>query len=104
MRETPAAYFRMLYGYGYGAAEAQLYTADYLRKLRIVLFPPYLLASRRLFFHFWFRYRQNLSGTTGWLAGLRRGHRPPPGWKRVDGILLSPEAQKHLPQGTGLHP
>jgi len=96
MRETPAAYFKMLYSYGFGAAEARLYTADFLRRLRIVVFPPYLLVSRRLFSHFWFRYRQNVTSCAGWIAGLRRGRRPPPGWKRVEGVLLSPEAQKHL--------
>jgi glycosyltransferase involved in cell wall biosynthesis len=94
VRETPEAYFKMLYSYGYGAAEARLYTANYLRTLTISLFPPLLLLSRHRFHRFAFRYRKNLSSTLGWLAGKMKGKRAPKDWKQVEAIYLSPEAQE----------
>jgi GT2 family glycosyltransferase len=97
-RESAEAYYKMLYGYGYGAAEARLYAHYFLRRATIAVFPPLLLLSRHRFNQLKFRYRKNLASANGWLAGRLKGHRPPPGWKRVDGILLSPEAQRHLKQ------
>jgi GT2 family glycosyltransferase len=96
VRESAEAYYKMLYSYGYGAAEARLYAPYFLRRAAIAIFPPLLLLSRRRFKQLKFRYRKNQASATGWLAGWLRGHRPPPGWKRVEGVLLSPEAQKHL--------
>jgi GT2 family glycosyltransferase len=96
VRESAEAYYKMLYGYGYGAAEARLYAQYFLRRATIAVFPPLLLLSRHRFYQLKFRYRKNLASANGWLAGRLKGHRPPPGWKRLDGILLSPEAQKHL--------
>ena len=86
----------MLYGYGYGAAEARLYLPYFVRRALVAAFPPLLFLSRHRFRHLEFRYRKNLSSARGWLAGRFKGHRPPTGWKRIDGVLLSPEAQKHL--------
>jgi hypothetical protein len=54
------------------------------------------LLSRHRFRHFWFRYRKNFSSAHGWVAGKISGQRPPPGWRRVAGILLSSAAQKNL--------
>ena len=96
IRENLEAYCRMLYSYGYGAAEARLYTSYFLRCGLIAAFPPLLFLSRHRFAHLGFRYRKNLSSARGWLAGRLKGHCPPPEWKRVDGVLLSSEAQKHL--------
>src|SRR5208282_1389253 len=95
IRENAEAYYKMLYGYGYGAAEARLYAPHFLRRTATALFPPLLLLSRHRFNQLKFRYRKNLAGASGWLAGWLKGHRPPPGWKRIGGVLLSPEAQKH---------
>ena len=97
VRETAAAYFNMLYGYGYGAAEAQLYAPYFWRRMLIALFPPaVLLSSRWRWRHAGFRYQKNLASARGWLAGLLCGRRPSKGWKRINGILLSPSAQAYL--------
>ena len=95
-RKNAEAYYKMLYNYGYGAAEARLYAPYFLRRTTIAVFPPLLLLSRHRFRQLKFRYRKNLASATGWLAGWLKGHRPPPDWKRVEGVLLSPESQKHF--------
>jgi glycosyltransferase involved in cell wall biosynthesis len=96
VRENAGAYYKMLYGYGYGAAEARLYLPYFMRRALIAAFPPLLLLSKHRFKQLEFRYRKNLSSAHGWLAGRLRGRRPPSDWRRVDGVLLSPEAQKYL--------
>ncbi len=96
IRNDAAAYFKMFYTYGYGSAEAQLDAAYFRRRLLIMLIPPLLFFSRHRFRFLHFRYRRNAASARGWLAGLCQGHRPPPGWKKTGGILLSPEAQKCL--------
>ena len=96
MRDTAAGYFKMLYGYGYGAAEAPLYAPYFRRRTVIAACPPVLLLSRWRWRHFGFRYQKNLASARGWLAGLVRGHHPPPGWKRLNGVLLSPPAQNYI--------
>ncbi len=58
-RPTAKAYFKMLYRYGFGIAEAQLYGSHFLRPALIAVFPPLLLFSRRRFTHFLFRYRNH---------------------------------------------
>lgn len=96
MRETEAQYLKMLYNYGYGSAEARLFSMNYLRHLLVTLCPPLLLLSKHGFGCLRFRYLRNAACARGWLAGRLWGHRPPPGWKRWNGILLSPAAQLHL--------
>ena len=96
VRDTEAAYLKLHHRNGYGAAEAQLYGAYFRRRSLIALFPPLLLLSRHRFRHLKFRYLKNYSSARGWLAGKLFGHRPPSGWKRVAGILLSPESQNCL--------
>ena len=96
VRENAGDYCRMLYSYGYGAAEARLYTPYFLRCLAIAIFPPLLFLSRHRLQQVKHRYRKNLASASGWLVGWLKGRRPPLDWKRVDGVLLSPEAQKHL--------
>ena len=96
VRPTEAAYFQLLHRNGYGAAEAGLPAGYFFRRGLVTICPLLLLLSRHRFRHLKFRYRKNASSTLGWLAGILRGHKPPAGWKRVDGILLSPEAQGHL--------
>ena len=66
------------------------------RRGLITFCPPLLLLSRHRFRHLGFRYRKNTSSTLGWLAGFFKGHKAPGDWRRVDGILLSPEAQRNL--------
>jgi len=95
-RPDAAGYFKMLRGYGYGAAEAQLYGPYFRRRLFLTLCPPLLLLSQHRFKYFGFRYRKNAASGTGWLAGLWRGRRAPKDWRRVRGVLLSPAAQRCL--------
>jgi glycosyltransferase involved in cell wall biosynthesis len=96
VRENEADFFKMLYSYGYGSAEACLSWPYFRQRLVISVFPPVLFISRHRFRHLRFRYLKNLSSARGWLAGKLAGHRPPVGWARRDGLLLSPEAQKYL--------
>ncbi|HEY4415400.1 MAG TPA: glycosyltransferase [Verrucomicrobiae bacterium] len=96
MRENETAYLKMCYTYGYGAAEAQLYAANFQQRLVTMIFPPLLLLSRHRFKHFGFRWRKNTANARGWLAGRWRGQPVPKSWKSIDGVLLSPEAQKSL--------
>ena len=95
-RDNREAYFKLLHRNGYGAAEARLNAPYFLRRGLMTFCPLLLLLSRHRFRHLEFRYRKNASSTLGWLAGILRGHKPPAGWKRMNGILLSPEAQKYL--------
>ncbi|HSY17973.1 MAG TPA: glycosyltransferase [Candidatus Acidoferrales bacterium] len=98
VRETAAAYFKMLYHYGYGAGEARQESSYFLRRLVIVLFPPLLLLSRHRFAFLKFRYRRNAASVRGWLVGRFHGRRPPPGWRRANKVYLSPETQSYLAQ------
>jgi cellulose synthase/poly-beta-1,6-N-acetylglucosamine synthase-like glycosyltransferase len=93
LRETAEDYFKLLHRNAYGAAEARFGWPYFRQRLILSLFPPLLLLSRHRFRHLKFRYRKNFSSARGWLAGKLAGHRPPAGWRRFDGILLSPEAQ-----------
>jgi glycosyltransferase involved in cell wall biosynthesis len=95
VRENPAAYYRMLYHYGFGAAEARLYAPYFRRRTLIMLCPPLLLLSRHRFNHLGFRYHKNAASARGWLTGWLKGRTAPSGWRRVDGVLLSPEAQRY---------
>jgi glycosyltransferase involved in cell wall biosynthesis len=97
VRDSLEAYFKLHHRNAYGWAEAQLEASYFFRRGLVTFFPPLLLLSRHRFRHLKFRYLKNAASTFGWLAGYFRGKKPPPGWKRVKGILLSPEAQKHLP-------
>ena len=94
VRDNMEDYLKLLYRNGYGAAEARLNWPYFRQRLIITLCPPLLLLSRHRFRHLKFRYRKNYYSTRGWLAGVLRGRRPPENWRRVDGILLSPEAQR----------
>ena len=96
VRENAPAYFKMLYHYGYGAAEARLYAPYFRRRLLLTFCPPLLLLSRHRFRYLKFRYQKNAASTRGWVAGYFHGKKNPPGWKQVRGILLSPEAQNTL--------
>ncbi len=98
VRETETAYLKLLYRNAYGGAEAQLYWPYFRQRLILSLCPPLLLLSKHRFRHFRFRYLKNFVSARGWVAGKLSGHRPPAGWRRVDGILTSPEAQKRLSQ------
>jgi hypothetical protein len=59
----------------------------------VTLFPPLLLLSSHRFRHLKFRYQKNAASAFGWLAGLTLGHQPPSGWKKINGIFMSPQAQ-----------
>jgi GT2 family glycosyltransferase len=96
VRETAEAYCKLLYRNAYGAAEAQLFWPYFRQRIIISLFPPLLLLSRHRFRHLKFRYLKNFSSARGWVAGKLFGHRPPPRWKPMAGILLSPEAQRFI--------
>ena len=96
VRDQAPDYFKLLYRNAYGAAEAQLFWPYFRRRILISLCPPLLLCSRHRFHHLKFRYLKNFSSARGWVAGKLFGRQHPPDWQRIDGILLSPEAQKHL--------
>jgi len=98
VREDVQAYRKMLYGYGYGAAEARLYAPYFRQRLLLTLCPPLLLLSQHRFKYFGFRWHKNAASATGWIAGFLKGKRPPPDWRRVRGVLLSPPAQHCLAQ------
>jgi GT2 family glycosyltransferase len=93
MRKNERAYFRMLYLYGYGAGEARITPGYFLRRVIIMIFPPLVLLSPHRFACMKFRYRRNAASASGWLAGRFGGRHAPDGWKKIEGILLSPEAQ-----------
>jgi glycosyltransferase involved in cell wall biosynthesis len=97
-RENEAQYFKMLYSYGYGSAEARLFPKSYVIHFAVTLFPLLLLFSKRGTDHLRFRYLRNSACARGWLAGKLRGHSAPAGWRRVDGTYMSPEALRHLPK------
>jgi GT2 family glycosyltransferase len=103
VRDTAPAYFKMYHNYGYGAAEARLYTQNYLRHWLITIFPALLLLSRHRFGHLKFRYQKNAASAFGWLAGRVKGHSAPENWRRIDGILLSPEACAHRPSNPKIN-
>ena len=96
VRDSAEAYLKLLYRNAYGSGEARLDLPYFSRKALITFFPPLLLLSRHRFRHLKFRYLKNAASTQGWLAGYFMGKKPPTGWKRVRGILLSPEAQATL--------
>ncbi len=100
VRETEAAYFKLLYRNAYGGAEAQLYWPYFRQRMILSLCPPLLLLSRHRFRHFRFRYLKNFSSAHGWLAGKMLGQRPPVGWKNEGGVLLSPQAQQHFSKSS----
>lgn len=104
VRETAEAYFRMLYLYGFGAAEARLYAPYFLKRTVIMLCPWLLIFSRHRCRHLGFRYRKNAASARGWLAGWLRGRRAPRDWRRTQGVLLSPAAQKYLAQTMAGNP
>jgi glycosyltransferase involved in cell wall biosynthesis len=96
VRDSADAFLKLLYRNAYGSAEARLDAPYFFRKALITFFPLLLLLSRHRFRHLKFRWGKNAASTRGWLAGFFRGHRAPAGWKRVDKIYLSPEAQATL--------
>jgi len=100
-RRNEAEYFQMLYHYGYGSAEAGLFSKNYRVHFAVALFPPLLLFSKRGLAHFRLRYLRNAASARGWLAGMLRRHPAPADWRRVDGIYLSPEALRRLASGSG---
>ena len=96
VRDSEEAYLNLLYRNAYGSGEARLDPPYFLRRGLITFFPPLLLLSRHRFRHLKFRYLKNAASTRGWLAGYFMGKKPPAGWKWVQGIYLSPEAQATL--------
>ena len=95
-RESEAEYLKMLYSYGYGSGESRLYARSYWVHFAVTVFPLLLLFSKRRLANLRFRYLRNALCIGGWFAGRLRGHTAPPGWRRVDGVYLSPEALRFL--------
>lgn len=96
VRDSAEAYLKLLYRNAYGSGEARLDLPYFFRRSLVTFFPLLLLLSRHRFRHLKFRYRKNAASTCGWLAGYFLGKKPPSGWQRVRGVLLSPEAQNYL--------
>lgn len=95
VRPDLRGYLRMIYGYGYGAAEAGLATSLYWRWLLSSLIPPLILCSRHPVRDIPLRYLRNLAAAAGWVSGLMFGHKAPAGWKKEDAYYLSPETQDY---------
>lgn len=95
-RGNETQYLKMLYSYGYGSAESRLFLKSYLVHSAVTFFPPLLLFSKRRLANLRFRYLRNAACVRGWVAGKLWGHSAPPGWRRVDGIYLSPQALQCL--------
>lgn len=91
-RPTLRSFLRMMKNYGYGCGEARQAHQKYLRWLLSVLFPPLLLLSKKPIQDVPFRFLCNLYSALGWISGICFGHRPPSGWKRVNGMWISPQA------------
>ena len=96
VRDSADAYLKLLRRNAYGSGEARLDLPYFFQRGLITFFPPLLLLSRHRFWELKFRYRKNAASTCGWLAGYFNGKKPPAGWQRVRGVLLSPEAQNYL--------
>jgi GT2 family glycosyltransferase len=94
-RPNLKAYLKMMYSYGYGSGEMSQNTRHYVRCLLTTFIPPLILFSRWPLRDALFRYLRNAATALGWLEGKLRGHRPPAGWERVNGLWLSPETRKH---------
>ena len=90
---TMSGFMKQIYSYGYGAAEAKLYSPIYLRWMLTTFLPPLILFSANPIRDVAFRYLRNAASTFGWLAGKLGGRKPPAGWKIVEGVLLSPQTQ-----------
>jgi glycosyltransferase involved in cell wall biosynthesis len=91
-RPSLLSYARMLKNYGYGAAEARQGAVKHLRWLASTLFPPIMLLSKSPLRDLPFRYVCNLYGAIGWLSGILFGRKPPAGWRRINGVWISPQA------------
>jgi len=95
-RSTVAAFLKQMYWYGYGAAEARLFSEHYFRWMLTTVCPPLIFLSKKPLRDIPFRFLRNASRVLGWLSGKFGGNKPPSDWKRIDGVLLSPETQAIL--------
>ncbi|MDA8170052.1 MAG: glycosyltransferase [Nitrospiraceae bacterium] len=69
MRDNQREALRQFYHYGYGDGEAGLFTARYLARMALLLFPP-LLALTKKGFSFWgLRYQLYAAQVLGWTRG-----------------------------------
>ena len=78
--------------YGLGCGEVQIGGEQLRRYLLTSLFPPLILLSRNPLRYAPYRYLRNLVWAIGYLEGRFFGRRPPPGWRRLKGTWVSPEA------------
>lgn len=95
-RPTLVGFLRQVYSYGYGAAEARLFTRIYFRWMLTTFCPPLIVVSKNPIRDIPFRFLRNAAGVLGWLAGKIAGKKPPGNWKMMGGVLLSPETQTLL--------
>jgi hypothetical protein len=86
------SHLKLMRNYGYGCGEVRLGGQKYMRWLATTLFPPLMLFSQSRFADLPFRYVSNAAGAYGYLAGALFGHRPPRGWRRIEGRWVSPQA------------
>lgn len=93
---TMSALLKQMYSYGYGAAEARLFTRHYFRWMLTTFCPPLIFFSKHPIRDVPFRFLRNAASAMGWLAGKIAGKKPPADWKLIDGVLLSPETQTFL--------
>ena len=96
LRPDLRSYLKMLRSYGYGSAETGQAPHLYRNWLLTTLVPPLILFSRHPLGDAPLRYLRNAASALGWVEGLIKGHRPPAGWKWIDGNWASPETQATL--------
>jgi glycosyltransferase involved in cell wall biosynthesis len=92
MRPDLASYLRMMRTYGFGSGESRGTWGTYGRWLLTTLVPPLILLSPHPLSDAPLRYLRNAFSAWGWLKGKFFGHKPPPGWRRINDVWLSPQA------------
>ena len=90
------SYLRLFYRNSYALGELRLIYPYYFNWLLTTVIPPLILFSKHPLGDVRFRFLRNAYGVGGWLAGRFGGHKPPPGWKKVQGQWLSPETLAYL--------
>jgi glycosyltransferase involved in cell wall biosynthesis len=91
-RPDMRSFLKLMRNYGYGAGELRYRPFQYFRWLVSVIFPPVLLFSRSPLKDLSFRFLIHAAAVRGWIEGALFGHKPPDGWKRIDGVWISPQA------------
>jgi hypothetical protein len=82
---------KMMRSYGFGCGEAQMGFEQFWRWL-VSLIPPLILFTKRQLRDLPFQYLMRAAWVRGFIEGRLFGHKPPPGWQRINGVWISPQA------------